>query len=304
MAAHVFPPSRSKRRAANPWLTVAAVAALVIAVPPSPAMAGPWTPEPGEGYAKVWLKWLPGFGYHGGDGETHDYGAYHELFVNAYAEIGVVDSLAAWIHAPLLQTFTLTDPSTDETDVHVSFGDPAAGLRWSFLSMGRFVFALDGGVRAPLANGDPVQIVRARAAPHDEIGALRVGNGAWDFSAGLGAGFGGDGYYLALGGGYIARTNDYDHDLYWTAEGGLRFLERWATRLRLTGRHPLGNGSAPRHESPSGIGNGTSYVGFALEGDYEVVDRWHLGVTFEGGLAAVRRQTGGPVISLYGATKF
>ena len=47
------------------------LAALVAAQLAQPAAhAGPWVPSPGEGYAKAWLKWLPGIGYHTGDGRT------------------------------------------------------------------------------------------------------------------------------------------------------------------------------------------------------------------------------------------
>ncbi|MCA9583096.1 MAG: hypothetical protein KC416_14960, partial [Myxococcales bacterium] len=71
---------------------------------------------------------------------------------------------------------------------------------------------------------------------------------------------------------------------------------------RVTSLSPLKNGSARRDESPSGIGNGTSYIGFAMEFDYEFVERWYIGMTFEGGVANIRRQTGGPVLTAYLAT--
>jgi hypothetical protein len=48
-----------------------AVALVAVLAWPVGASAGPWTPEPGHGYGKVWVKWLYGFGYHAGDVERY-----------------------------------------------------------------------------------------------------------------------------------------------------------------------------------------------------------------------------------------
>lgn len=84
----------------------------------------------------------------------------------------------------------------------------------------------------------------------------------------------------------------------------MNFTERIAGRARVTGHYALGNGDAPPDETPSGLGNGTSYTGAALEGDYRIGDRWFVGLSLEGGLFLIQRQTGGPVVSVYLATKF
>ena len=68
---------------------------------PSIALAGPWAPEPGHGYAKLWLKYLYGFDFHAGDGNTYGYPSYHELFLATYVEVGLVDRLAMIVHADL-----------------------------------------------------------------------------------------------------------------------------------------------------------------------------------------------------------
>lgn len=77
-----------------------------------------------------------------------------------------------------------------------------------------------------------------------------------------------------------------------------------AARLRLSGAHALGNGTANYHETTTGMGNGTSYLAFTLEGDYQFVERWFVGVAFAGGIAHIRRQMGGPVFNPYVATRF
>lgn len=280
-----------------------ALAALVLLASASSAWASAWVPEPGHGYAKLWLKWLPGIGYHTGDGETVQVGAYHELFLNVYGEVGIAPRLAVWLHAPLVNQFWLEDPIRDEIEHHISVGDPTLGFRAQLVQAGRFVLAVDVATRAPLADSEPVQTLYGVEGDRDAVGALRVGLGVWDVIGGVSAGYGWDRAYAVVAARAIYRTGDFDTVLTWTAEGG-GTVGKWGLRGRVTGWHPLGNGSAPYHETPSGIGNGTSYVGAALEADYALTDQWWLGVTFEGGLGGVKRQIGGPPISLFVATAF
>ena len=280
------------------------VAALVLLCA-APARAGPWTPPPKVGYAKAWFRWLPGFGYRDGEGEKRDYGRYNELSVNVYGELGLLPGLALTLHAPLVQIFTLEDPRRGESEVHVHPGDPALGLRWRLLSAGPLALALEAAVRFPLATSDDLQPVYGTDESNERLGALRAGSGVFDFPLGFSVG-------LAFSGGFveaslhgILRTGGYRHDVAWTLAGGLDFSQRWRGRLRLMGRHATGlGGDAPRHDSPSGIGNGTSYGGFALEVDYRLTPRWALGAVLEGGLFALRRQTGGPVLNLVVSTTF
>lgn len=285
----------------------ALLAIALVALAPAHAAAGPWTPEPGHGYVKLWLKWTCncGFGYMASDGGSYEYGFYSEIFANAYGEVGLADGLAAWAHWPFVQSFLLEDTRLGRVGDHTVIGDPTIGLRWRWLRVGRFVAALDAGVRFPIAPSGEVQQVYGREAPHHRIGGLRVGTGVFDFPLALSIGYAWDRFYLAGSGGYVARTDDFDHVLTWSAEGGGTFDGGLSLRVRLTGWHSLGNGD-PRqyHESPSGIGSGTSYIGFAVEMDVPVERDWWLGVTFEGGLGALSRQTGGPVITLYAAHRF
>lgn len=293
-----------ERRGRTLARAVACAAALGLWGAAGTAAAGPWTPDPGEGYAKLWVKWLPGFGYHDGGGATIDYGAYHELFVATYGEVGLAEGLALTWHTDLLRTFVLEDPRTGDGETHLAPGDPALGLRWRWLSIDRLVAAVELSARVPLARDGPVQTVYAAEGGHPEIGALRVGAGVFDFTGMLSAGYGWDRVYVSGGAGWVARTGGFDHALTWTAEVGSSFGEDWSGRVRVSGYHSVRTGDAPRTESPSGIGNGTSYTGIALEGEWQFVEGWYLGTTLEGGLFALRRQTGGPVINLFAATRF
>jgi hypothetical protein len=285
------------------WAARLGLAAFVFLVSAT-ANAGAWTPEPGDGYLKIREKWLPGIGYHSGDGRTLDYGTYHELSLEAYAEIGIVSGLAATLHAPLVNAFVLGDPRTDKTTGHVSVGDPAIGLRGRVLRAGRFVLSIESSLRIPFASSDPVQTVYGAEAGHPAIGALRVGTGVFDALGGVLFGYGWDRAYVGGSFGFVYRTGGFDDVLVWSLEGGGRLSERWSARLRFVGWHPVVRGDAPEDESPSGLGNGTQYIAFAIEADVRLGDRWFLGMTLEGGVAEIRRQTGGPVLSLYGAARW
>lgn len=284
--------------------TLALAAALAFA---PAAQAGPWAPAPGHGYVKLWLKYLPGFWFLDADGAQNDYGGYHELFLSTYAEVGIADRVGLLLHAPIVQSFHLEDPRDGSYQSHLTPGDPTLSLRWQFLAVDRFVMAAEAGVRFPFARSGPVQTFYGTSDDHPVLGALQVGTGVWDVPLSVGAGYAWDSVYLAGSVGYVFRSDGYDHVLTWTAEGGATLAAEWGVRGRVTGYHSLDvwfGDEAPGHLSPSGIGNGTNYIGFAVEADYQLQPNYFVGVTIEGGVAAITRQTGGPVISLYFAHRF
>jgi hypothetical protein len=287
--------------------TIATVALMMALLAPNSAAAGPWAGEAGHGYVKLWVKYLFGFGYFAGDGAFHDYGLYQEAFVSAYAEVSIVDRFALILHAPIVQTFHLEDPRDGSWESHVGPGDPTLAVRWQFLQAERFAMGAEAGVRAPFARPGPVQPVYSRAEGNPQIGALEIGNGVWDIPLSISAGYGGDAFYLAGSVGWVLRTSGFDHVLTWSLEGGTTVEGRWGIRGRVVGWHSVPvyfDEGAPRHESPSGIGNGTSYIGFAIEVDYQIEPDWFVGFTGEGGLGYLVRQTGGPVVTLYVARRF
>lgn len=284
-----------------------ALAALLTLLLPATAKAGPWAPQPGHGYVKIWAKYLYGFSYNAGDGNSYDYGAYHEAFLAAYAEVGLFDRVALLMHSDIARTFHLEDPRDGSYESFFSPGDPAVSLRWQFLSVDRFVAAAELGVRAPFGRPGPVATVYSTDEGNPPVGHLQLGAGAWDVPASVGAGYAWDRWYVAGSVGYVLRTEGYDHVLTWSAEGGATFNRELGVRVRVVGYHSLDvwiGERAPFHESPSGIGNGTTYMGFAVEGDWQFEPDWYVGFTVEGGAGVLSRQTGGPVITLYLARRF
>lgn len=274
---------------------------------PDRAAAGPWAPDQGHGYTKLWLKYLFGYGYFDGQGAFHEYGFYQELFLSAYAEVGVIDRVALILHAPVLQSFHLEDPRDGSWESHVGPGDPTLSVRWQFLQAERFAMGAELGVRAPFARPGRVQPVYSREEGNRRLGALEIGTGVWDFPLTIAAGYGADDFYLAGSVGWMMRTDGFDHVFLWSLEGGTTVEGRVGIRGRVVGYHSVPvyfDPGAPRHESPSGIGNGTSYIGFAIEVDWQVEPNWFVGFTGEGGLGYLVRQTGGPVLTLYVARRF
>ncbi len=273
-----------------------------------------WTPQPGHGYVKIWAKWLLGFGYVDGDGDYNGYQNYHELFLATYGDVGIVDGLALFWHTDIVRGFTLRDPVADELRGHVTGGDPALGLRWRFLLRDRLAMALVGSVRAPLIQRTGERQVVYERHPgddgvYDRVGGLRIGAGTWDLTAGLKVGYAFDTWFLGGSLAYQARLKGFDDRIVWSAEVGLTLNEKWGCTIRANGAHSMepirpDPDDPPRSESPSGIGNGVSWMGFAVELDYELIDRWYLGLTIEGGLGFLRRQTGGPVTSLSLSTSY
>ena len=181
-------------------------------------------------------------------------------------------------------------------------------MRWQFLTLGRFVAGAELGLRFPFARPGPVQEFYGTDEGNPRLGDLQIGTGIWDVPVSVSAGYGWDSFYLAGSVGYVVRSDGYDHAITWSAEGGATLSAEFGVRLRVQGYHSIDvwfGDEAPGHLSPSGIGNGTNYGGFAVEADWQFQTNFYLGATIEGGIPGLlARQTGGPVISLYLAHRF
>ncbi len=281
-------------------MRVAAIALFLLLIP-GLASAGPWTPDPGAGYAKVQVRWLPGFGFIPGPGEQPImYGAYNEVSLGGfYAEIGLAPRLAVSVASDGVRLFFLQDPRDQTVTAAASFGEPTLTLTLQAVQAGRFALSVAGFVRAPGAPNTPVADVVSLADGNPVIGELRVGTGILEGGGLLSLGLGLGRLYVAGSVGATARGGGWDTALQWSAEAGLKVGKEQKTqlRLRLAGLHPLKDGTTPYHASPSGIGNGTSYTGFTLEVERALTPALAAGFSIAGGLGGLSRQTGGPVIT-------
>lgn len=274
--------------------------ALLLLLVPATAAAGPWTPEPGAGYAKVQVRWLPGVGYLSGPGEEPAfYGVYNEVFLGGfYVEMGLLPRVSASLAGDGVRLFFLQDPRDRSVSAHASFGEPTLTITIQPVQAGRFALSVAGFVRVPGAPNTAVADVVGLADGNPVIGHLRVGTGVLEGGGTLSMGAGLGRLYLAGGVGALARGGGWDTVLQWSAEAGLSVgkEQRTQLRLRFAGFHPLKNGTAAYHDSPSGIGNGTAYTGFTLEVERKITEIISAGFSLAGGLGGVVRQTGGPVI--------
>lgn len=116
-------------------------------------------------------------------------------------------------------------------------------------------------------------------------------------------GYGFDRIYVAGSFGAQWRSSGFDDRLVGDAEIGATFSDRWSGRLRLAGVQSLDEGG-PAAESPSGIGNGTSWNGIYLEVDYRLAGELRLGLIADAATLAVKRRSAGTIFSLYAATVF
>lgn len=277
---------------------------LALGLAPNHAAAGAWAPNAGHGYLKLWSRYFFGYDYLDGSGRGQSLHRYHELSLATYGELGLGRSLALVWQTDLVHLYTLVDARDGARHAHVAPGDPLLGLRYAFYRGDRLSMAAQLGVRAPLASDSPQQVVYGSADGNPRLGELSVGAGVWDVGGELSAGYGFDHGYLQATAGYLVRTGGFDHVVEFAVEGGGDPNPRLGLRARLVGHLPVDTGDAPNHTSPSGVGNGTRYLGWALEWERRVGDAgWSLGGTLEGGAGLVRRQAGGPVFTLYVARR-
>ncbi len=272
------------------------------AILPSKAQAGPWVPEAGHGYAKLWFRGLAGFGLHGGGEETLDYGGYTEIFVSSYGEVGLGHNLAVVWQSDLFRVFLLEDPRDYSRSVHVAPGDPRLGLRWNFLDTEAVLLAIEAGVRAPIASGNVQEQVREEQEPHAPIGGLLMGSGVWEADAQLSLGHAFDNAYLAVSGGYQFRASGFADRIVWSVEGGATLQEVWNGRMRLVGAHSIGTRDNVI-TSPSGMGDGASYLGLIFEVENQLTEHFDLGASLQTALYA-RHLSSGFLATLYGAVRF
>jgi len=270
------------------------------------AEAGPWSPKLGKGYAKLWFRWLPSNNYAKGDFSRVPFHGYHEWNVVTYGEVGLSRGLALFWQSDLTRIYLLPEKGGKREGPFVGVGDPALGLKWQFLQRGPLALGVSGSVRAPLADSSPKGKIYSSEEGAPLLGELRMGMGAWAFQGAFSWGLGFRRWYLQGELGFEVRTAGQDPAFRWSVSSGVNLVWGISTSLRLSGHHAIPVGVEPRHDGPSGLGHGTSYTGMAFIIDWEFVDNWYLGTTIELSILfqGVARQAGGPVTTLYVATKF
>ena len=223
---------RSTRR----FLLMGALASVLAA---SSASAGAWVPEPGAVYAKAWLHWLPGLAYHAGPDSPvagiHLTGAYQEVGLGTWAELGVAKGLALTAHWMPVRGFFLEDARDGDVSSHAAVGEPEVGVRLRLVHRGRFSSALELALRAPVGDGRVVAEVYSTEEGHPRVGGLRTSAGVWDGRIGLSAGLGVPRVSVDGSVNLILRSAGFHPLITWSLQGGTTLGKRrvWTGRLRI-----------------------------------------------------------------------
>ena len=240
---------------------------------PTAASAQAWIAEPGTGYLEMTGRTLSGSSYYGSDGQSRPLASeFTQRTLNLYGEVGLVER---WLQVTLTgEVFRRNELANQGATA--GMGDLRVGA-WSGLLQGKLnvsaglLVGLPTGDASPQAPGDDPQTDIVAAS-------LPTGDGEFDFTPTLAAGFGFGGtswplrHYLSTSAGYQIRTRGFQDAFEWRAELGTRIpvtvLDRVWFIARLSGLHPVGDTA---QTSFSGFGNGVEYVspGFGIS-----IDLW------------------------------
>lgn len=298
--------SASTRRASS-LLRWAVLVSLLLS---STALAGAWVPEPGSGYAKVWLHWLPGLAYHAGDDAprpgVHLVGAYQELGLGTWTELGVAPGFAITAHWMPVRGFFVEDARNGDVSSHAAVGEPEVGARLGLLRRGRFSSSVELALRAPVGDGRVVADVYSTEEGNPLVGGLRTSAGVWDGRIALSAGVGLPRVSVEGSVALVLRSDGFHPLVTWFLQGSTSLGKKgvWTGRLRLAAQHALPLGDAPWAESPSGIGNGAQFFGLTVELERRLSERWAVGASLAASMGIAARQAHGPAITLFVAHRF
>lgn len=243
---------------------------LALALPAS-GFAQAWIHDPGDGYLEANFRQISGDQYFNDDGDFRTIAnTYTQSTVGIYGEVGVVPRwLMLTVDGELFRHNKLAKQGATS-----GLGDMGFGA-WTGLLQDRF--KLTAGVRLGFPTGDPKPTAPGDDTEADLIAAtLPTGDGFYDVTGSLawGISIAGEGWpiqnYLTGAVGYEYRTEGFQDALQWRFELGTRIpvvvLERIWFAMRISGLHPLGDGSG---SSFSGLGANAAYVspGFGIAAD-------------------------------------
>lgn len=270
---------------------------------PRRGVVWPWSFAPGDGYLRVAFNYRQALDYIDAEGNARATGSYAELELVALLQVGVVPGLSFRFSWPPLQLFLLEDPRGGGLVDHAVTGDTDFGLAWTAYEESAFALSFHAGVRVPLARSGVVQVVYGRQPPHPTLGALQVGAGVFDFPVGLSLGYRDPIWYIVARSEFVGRSGDFDQMVRWDLESAVAVLST-TVRAGLSGGHSLPTGNpAYRHQSPSGIGSGTSGIAGTIEFDFPLSASWMVGSRVTARVPLLR-QSAAAGITLFVASTF
>jgi len=269
---------------------------LVALLLPRSLSAAAWTQPKGGGYVKAWVRFQAAIGFLDGwndeDGDFHYTGDYAETGLHFYGEYGLTDRLTAIGNVPAVKTYWV-----DQQDFFgASPGDPTVGLRYGLIQK-NWVLSAQVTSTVPLVD-DRARTTFRDLDTDEQLGVLKFGAGVFDIEPRIQFGFGTEQGHFGLDVGRRIRTGGFQDQWVWTIEGGYQFTPNFYFTVRALEVWSVGQVSADFDDSLSGIGNGTSFTGFALEGNWQLDERLSVGGVLEGA-TRYERQSGGPVFNAF-----
>lgn len=192
----------------------------------SPALAGAWTQEKGDGYWQFSQRATRVGFYYDADGARVPIPTLTDLTSTFYFEYGASARVTPFAYVPFVERLTLASG-----DSLTSVADVDLGARIALLRKGRGVLSLQLTLGVPSGHSDPVQ-------------GLVTGDGEWNGIAMLQAGrsFAKAPVYISGEVGFNERTRGFSDEVRFGGEVGWTFHPRWSLTGRIRGVRSLHDG--------------------------------------------------------------
>ena len=225
---------------------VVSLAALVL----SPAFAGAWTQEAGEGYWQFSQRATRVDFYYDADGARVPIPTLTDLTSTFYFEYGASRRVTPFAYVPFLEHQTLASGAS-----LTGVADIDLGARIALLRKGRGVLSLQITLGIPTGHSEPVE-------------GLATGDGEWNGIAMLQAGlsFAKAPVYISGEVGFDERTRGFSDEFRYSGEVGWTFHPRWSLTGRIRGVRSLHNGRPDAGTGTLGLyANDVEYLIFTPE---------------------------------------
>ncbi len=293
----------SYRRPTVRGLGAAVAFILAIFVGPATAAAGPWVPEPGDGYLKLSGSYFDATGVYGREGRRLDTDySYSHAAVRAYGEVGLAPHVGLSASVPWLRSQN-ADKTSQAKYIKTGLGDLDLALQ-AGTTIGNAALSVVGKVRVPLYSETiSAEAPSPQALSQQELARQRyvpaLGDGSVDVTARLEAGLSLHPFpgWVTVGGGPKVRFQGFGDGVEYSASAGAYLVpDRLAVTLRASGVERFSGGNerpTKRFFMMSGGPIVRIAGGFSLEatGSYLpsgafVSEGWsaNLGVSYDGSI--------------------
>ncbi len=219
-----------------------------------------WTKGKGENFLKLDFSNISSKKYFDKDGKAIDVNPLSYSTLSFYGEYGITDKITIVGYLPYVN-----NNFTETKQKNGGIGDIDLALRFA-LPIDKVAVAVNVLMGLPTGNGN---------AALD----LHTGDGEFNQMVKIGAGSGGEKWWVQTAIGYNNRTKGFSDEYRYDLEFGYKFLnQRLLTMLKLNGVESLKNGT--KKESSTGLfSNNVAYSGIGPEFLYYLNEKKNLGLS-------------------------